>query len=184
MRNEDYRAILERRDRVQQANAVTRWTGSWLTDFVAVDPVGTLLLEPDLRAEITAELDCIRQAGRQVCLRDADYVPVDLRVDVCLEPDASNAAMARAITKALMAFFDPDNFTFGTPLIRSALEACIQCVPGVRGVESIEVRRRGKADFEPMPPRLMTAPHQILQLANDPSRPERGFLEVSTHGGG
>jgi hypothetical protein len=28
------------------------------------------------------------------------------------------------------------------------------------------------------------APHQILQLANDAARPERGFLEIHTHGGG
>ena len=184
VRNEDYRTILEQRETIQQANAVTRWTGSWATDFVAVDPVGTLVLLDDLRREIEVELDCIRQAGRQVCLRDADYVPVDVKVDVCVEPEAANAAMVRAITKALKTFFDPDHFTFGTSLIRSDLEATVQCVPGVRGVEMIEIRRRGKADFEPMPAQLDTAPHQILQLANDPARPERGFLEISAHGGG
>jgi len=183
-RNEDYRTILERRNTIQQANAVTRWTGSWLTDFVAVDPAGTQVLDPYLRADVVAELDCVRQAARQVCLRDADYVPIDVEVDVWLEPAVSNAAMVRRITEALNQFFDPDNFTFGTLLIRSALEAAVQCVGGVRGVEAILVRRRGKADFEPMPPRLLAAPHEILQLANDPARPERGFLEVSAHGGG
>jgi hypothetical protein len=184
VRNADYRTILERRARIQQANAVTRWTGSWSTDFVAVDPVGTQVLTAALRREVARELDCVRQAGRQVCLRDADYVPVDVRADVCVAPDTANAAMIRAITQALQAFFDPDRFTFGTPLIRSDLEAVIQCVPGVRGVETIDIRRRGKADFEPLPARLDTAPHQILQLANDPARPERGFLEISAHGGG
>lgn len=184
VRNEDYRNILERRETIQQANASTRWTGTWLTDFVAVDPIDAQALTADLKAEIAAELDCIRQAGRQVCLRDADYIPLDVFVDVCAEPDASNARLARAITKALMALFDPDNFTFGTPLIRSQIEATVACVRGVRAVETLQIRRRGKADWEPMPARLLVAPHQILQLANDPARPERGFLEIHTHGGG
>ncbi|MGJ8628238.1 MAG: hypothetical protein ACSHXB_14855 [Sulfitobacter sp.] len=184
VRNEDYRAILERRATIQQANASTRWTGSWPTDFVAVDPTGTQILSDTLRVEIAQELDCVRQAGRSVCLRDADYIPIDICVDVCVEPDTSNAAMTRKITKALVDFFDPDNFTFGTPLIRSGLEAAVHCVPGVRGVEETKIRRRGKADFETLPARLMVAPHQILQLANDAARPERGFIEVSAHGGG
>jgi hypothetical protein len=98
--------------------------------------------------------------------------------------------MIRRITRRLtkgdadQAYFHPDNFSFGTPLIRSDLEAAVQCVPGVRGIETIEVRRRGWHDFLPMPPRVEAAPHQILQLANDPARPEKGFVEVSVHGGG
>lgn len=190
VRNEDYREILERRDTIQQANATSRWTGSWTTDFIAVDPMDTETLSPELRQSLETELDCIRQAGRSVCLRDADYVPIDLRIDVCLEPDASNAAMVRKITERLTsrrsgtAFFDPDNFSFGVPLIRSDLEAEVHCVKGVRGVESIQVRRRGWHGFQPLPARLETAPHQILQLANDPARPELGHVEISAHGGG
>jgi len=190
VRRADYQEILERRDDLQAARAAARWTGSWATDFVSVDPFGTTILKPELRASVEAELDCIRQAGRQVCLRDPDYVPVDIRVDVCLEPDASNAALIRLITKRMAgfkdvdAFFHPDNFSFGDPLIRSELEAEIQCVPGVRGVESIEIRRRGIHDFVALGPRIDVAPHQILQLSNDPAHPERGFLEVTVHGGG
>ncbi len=190
VRAEDYRAILERRPTIQQANASARWTGSWTTDIVAVDPVGTTELSPALRAEIEAELDCIRQAGRAVCLRDPDHVPLDLQIEVCLEPDASASALTRRIADRLTRgrpaqnFFHPDNFTFGTALLRSTLEATVQGVPGVRGVEAIRLRRRGWHDFEPMPARIEVAPHQILQLANDPARPERGYVEISVHGGG
>jgi hypothetical protein len=190
VRSEDYRQILERRDDIQQANATARWTGSWTTDFVAVDPVGSTVLGPGLRAELEAELDCIRQAGRSVCLRDPDYVPIDLKIDVCLDPNVSNSAMIRKIARRLTKggaaenYFHPDNFTFGTPVLRSDLEAVIQCVDGVRGIESIDVRRRGRHDFEPMPARVDAAPHQILQLSNDPARPERGHVEISVHGGG
>ena len=39
-------------------------------------------------------------------------------------------------------FFHPDNFTFGQPLRRSDLEAAVQSVPGVKGVEEIKLRVR------------------------------------------
>jgi hypothetical protein len=190
VRNQDYRQILERRADIQQANANTRWTGSWPTDFIAVDPVDVNELSADLRTSLESEIDCIRQAGRSVCLRDPDYVPIDVKIDVCLDPGASNAATLRRITRRLTQgalednYFHPDNFSFGDSLIRSDLEAAVQCVDGVRGVEAIEYRRRGWHDFETMPARVETAPHQILQLSNDPARPERGYLEVSVHGGG
>lgn len=190
VRNLDYRQILERRSNIQQANANSRWTGSWSTDFIAVDPIDSNTLAADLRASLEAELDCIRQATRSVCLRDPNYVPIDVKIDVCLEPVASNASTLRRITRRLTQgarqdnYFHPDNFSFGDSLIRSDLEAAVQRVEGVRGVEAIEYRRRGWHDFETMPARVETAAHQILQLANDPARPERGYLEISVHGGG
>ena len=46
VRPEDYEQILGKIDFVQRAAAVTRWTGSWSTDFVSVDPLsGTALTE-------------------------------------------------------------------------------------------------------------------------------------------
>jgi predicted phage baseplate assembly protein len=190
VRSDDYREILERRDDLQAARATARWTGSWSTDFIAVDPLGTTRLSTELRASVEAELDCIRQAGRDVCLREPSYVPLDLRIDICAEPDASNAALVRAITRRLAnrddpnSLFHPDRLSFGDALIRSDLEAEIQCVTGVRGVESIQVRRRGLHDFRALGMRLEVAPHQILQLANDPAHPERGSLRVEARGGG
>lgn len=190
VRREDYRKILERRQDLQAARATARWTGSWSTDFISVDPVDTTTFAPELRASIENELDCVRQAGRDVCLRDPHFTPIDIRVEVCLNPDASNSTLIRKITKRLSdfrdvnAFFHPDNLSFGDPLIRSELEAEIQCMAGVRAVESIKIRRRGIHDFLELEPRIEVAPHQILQLSNDPRHPEWGFLEVTARGGG
>lgn len=190
VRPEDYREILERREDLQAARATPRFTGSWTTDFVAVDPTNSFELAPELRASVEAELDCIRQAGRQVCLRDPWYLPIDLRVDICAEPDASNAKLIRRVTKALVnfrdetSFFHPQQMSFGDKLYRSTLVAAIQCAEGVRAVESIDIRLRGIHDFQPLGPCVDVAPNQILQLSNDPAHPERGFLEVSAHGGG
>ncbi len=66
-----------------------------------------------------------------------------------------------ALTGSPPAFFAPDNFTFGTPLDRSPLEAAIQQVAGVRAVEDITFRRRGVLDWAELPATL-------------PARPQRG----------
>ena len=72
-------------------------------------------------------------------------------VSVCVKPDAYPGDVAELVTDALKApgFFDPSNFTFGQPLSRSALEAAIQCVVGVRAVEELTIRRRRRPGWHP-----------------------------------
>ena len=82
------------------------------------------------------------------------------------------------------AFFHFDNFTFGTPLERSALEAAIQKAPGVGGVLSIEFRRRGVTPgFITMPDTVPVAVNEIVLVETNPSRPERGSIRVRVEGG-
>jgi len=81
-------------------------------------------------------------------------------------------------------FFYLDNFTFGQPLERSALEAAIQKCSGVAGVECIMYRQRGViVNYIRMPDEVTIQPSQILRVDNDPSRPERGSLKVYVDGG-
>ena len=46
VRDEDYREIAERLPWVQRAGATARWTGSWLTELVTADPLGSFELPP------------------------------------------------------------------------------------------------------------------------------------------
>ncbi len=81
-------------------------------------------------------------------------------------------------------FFHPDNFTFGTHLQRSVLEATIQAVPGVRAVRRMRVRVRGSrrfSDFREL--RLEVGVDEILRLDNDPLRPGNGTLSLIPEGG-
>jgi len=78
-------------------------------------------------------------------------------------------------------FFDPDNFTFGDPLYRAMLEAAIQTVPGVLGVEDILMRVRGMFDWQPFAGFVFNVgDDRILRLDNDPAHPEAGSLIVGT----
>jgi hypothetical protein len=186
--DEDFEEIAERLAWVQQAGAVTRWTGSWLTTFVTPDPLGSFTLSDERRAELEGLMDCVRQAGREVHVLDPVFVDIDLDVTLCIEPGAYFGQVQERVIRALtgpagfgapLRFFDPDNFSFGDPLYRAELEAAIHAVPGVLAVEEIKLRRRGETDYE-----LFTSTSvevgsdRILRLRNDPRRPDQGSLRV------
>lgn len=186
VRPEDYSAIVERLDWVQRANSVTAWTGSWSTDFVAADPLGGVEYTADERAELEHVVDCIRLATRDARVVNPDYLDIDLAVEVCVAASAYPGEVIPRVIAALASpgLFNPDNFTFGQPLRRSALEAAIQNVPGVKGVEEIRIRVRRRRDWKVFDQaELAVAPRQIIRLQNDPLFPSRGSLSVTGHGG-
>lgn len=186
VRPEDYSSIVERLDWVQRANSVTAWTGSWSTDFVAADPLGGVEYTAAERAELEHVVDCVRLGTRDARVVDPDYLDIDLAVEVCVAATAYPGEVVPRVIKALTApgFFNPDNFTFGQPLRRSALEAAVHAVPGIKGVEEIRVRVRRRRDWIVFKqPELTVAPRQIIRLENDPLFPSRGSLHVTGHGG-
>jgi predicted phage baseplate assembly protein len=193
VRPEDYAEAVERLDWVQRAGASFRWTGSWLTAFATPDPVGSFTVSAAQRAEALDQLDRFRQAGRPAYLLDPIYANLDLVIVVCVAASAYQGEVEQQVLQALFGvrgirprqgFFSPDNFTFGTPLERSRLEAVIQEIPGVRAVEEIAIRRRGWFDW-----RLFTeltfqvGPDEVIRVENSTLVPERGSLKLEMRGG-
>ncbi len=193
VRPEDYRAAVETLSWVQRAGAVFRWTGSWLTVFATAGPKGTELITVGEHTEVIQLLNRYRLAGYECYSPSPRYASLDLIVTVCAQPDAFRGDVESAILTALSTsklsdattgFFYYEHFTFGMPLERSALEAAIQNAYGVAGVVSIQYRERGViAAFIDMPDSVPVGPDQILRVDNDPSRPERGSLQVIVKGG-
>lgn len=191
VRPEDYGERAEDLNFVQRANAATRWTGTWLSTFVTLDPLGASELSAEQWEQAEAWMDCVRQTGRDVLVLAPSYVPIDLTVNICVEPSAYASqvlSQVRAVlvggVEGVLPFFHPDHFSFGTPLHRAALEAKIQSVPGVRSVRRMRVRMRGVSpmrDFRQLS--LEVAPNQVLRLDDDPARPDDGTLLLSAEGG-
>ena len=190
---DDYGEQAEKLDFVQRAQGTPRWTGSWLSMFVAADPFGAFKLSTDQKAQLTAWMDCVRQTGREVIVKDPKPLSIDLQITICIQPFAYASQVLALVEDALVGtgggrdtkpFFSPDNFTFGMPLRRSALEATIQRIPGVRFVGPIQIRKRGIRGFAPMDVLIEKVdPDQVLQLANDPERPDAGTLRLIAEGG-
>ncbi len=185
VRNEDYRAQAGRLDWVQQAGAVTRWTGAWASTFVTADPKGAFEISEVRLAELQALMGAVRQVGRCVITRQPVFLPLDLKIAICLERGFAFGDVLARVLRALSpsagpgAFFHPDNFTFGTPLSRPSLEAAIACVEGVSAVLEIQVRIRGRTGYFTLDtPELAVADNRILKVENDPRRPGQGSIRI------
>src|SRR5262249_55335733 len=140
----DYQAAaqeftLPNRDRpIQRAKAMFRWTGSWLTVTLAVDPMGdsgeATGLSRELRLALMDYLDTRRLAGYDLEVTRALFVPVELVIEFCLRPGFLPGDVQQAIQQALSnsdlpggrrGFFHPDNFTFGDHLYVSRIYAAV-----------------------------------------------------------
>jgi uncharacterized phage protein gp47/JayE len=192
VRPEDYRTIAETLPWVQRAGTAIRWTGSWLSTFTTPDPVGSETLDLGPHLQLVSLLNRRRMAGAESFVPPPHYVALDLLVEVCATAEAYRGGVLAAIVAALIAgpppatagFFGQQNFTFGTPLDRSRLEAAIKNVTGVAGVTCLQHRMRGRTQgYVEMPDVLTVGSDEIIRLDNDPNRPDNGSLRVSVLGG-
>jgi hypothetical protein len=192
VRPEDYGTQAATHPGVQQAQGAFRWTGSYLSATTVVDPAGTGMLDEELRAEVQALLDARRQAGREVIVLPPRYVNLDLRATICLDRRAFRGRVEPRVLDALFGdarrgstgFFGPDNFTFGTPLRRPALEAVIASTPGVEAVIGMEIRVHGMTDFAPFEAfAFEVADDELIRLENSRRAPERGSFRLTMVGG-
>jgi hypothetical protein len=184
--------------RVQRARARFVWTGSWLTVFVHIDPIGGGALSESLRFALYAHLKDRKLAGYDLEIRAATYVPLALGLRVCVRSEFFAADVRAGLLRALSnranpdgtrGFFHPDNFTFGDPVLLSRLYAAVEAVPGVDSVVvtafcRLHQRNPQAATGENLGKgRLPVADMEIVRLDNDPSFPENGRLNLELLGG-
>jgi len=193
VRPEDYAEAVERLPWVQRAGAEFRWTGSWLTAFATPDPLGAFAITELQREDAYSQLDRFRQAGRPAYVLDPMYANLDLVITICVATSSYRAEVEERVLQVMFGtggirpkpgFFSPDNFTFGTPLERSQLEAAIQEVSGVKAVETILIRRRGWFDWRKFSElTLAVEPNAVIRVANDVMFPSRGTVKLRMEGG-
>lgn len=134
-------------------------------------------------------MNCVRMAGREVHVQGPRYRAIDLEITICIKPGhLPTEVRDRVLTRlrgddSNTGYFSPDTFTFGTPLRRLTLEAIVGAPPGVLGVREIRIAARGFHLIRPLELRYDVPLNQILRLASDPRKPERGSLTVITEGG-
>ena len=182
---------------IQRANAQFRWTGSWLTVTLAVDPRDADGVTPELRRALLAYLDTRRLAGYDLEVTPALYVPIDLTVEFCTRPGFRDGDVQQGIQRVLSTaelpgglrgFFHPDNFSFGDSLYVSQLYAVIMAVPGIESAQITRLARlrSPRADEETAANLrqgyLEVGPDQIVRLDDDRNFPQNGTLTVRPKG--
>lgn len=189
---DDYAEIVMREfaGSVQRAVATVGWNGTRYAAFVAIDPWASVAEQdrPGLCREIRDRLVArYRRMGHAVVVREATYVPIDLKLVVDLAPGAQVGVVRPALIELLTGsrppdgrpgFFHPDNLTFGEDIYRSRLEALAHRVPGVQAVTVARLQRLGRGpDGELERGVLLLGPREIARLAAAP-QPGDGALEL------
>ncbi len=197
---DDYADVTELRGDVQKAVATLRWTGSWHTVFVTVDPHGDRPVDEPFEAELEAWLDRYRMAGNDVEIEPPRYVPLDLALTVCVEADHPRSDVHQELVDRFsngirrdggLGLFHPDNLTFGQPVYLSRIVAEAMAVPGVRWVDAREragsanrFRRWGEPYRGEAEDGAITLERlEIARLDNDPNQPENGRIVFHVEGG-
>jgi len=189
----DYAAAAERRPDVQHATATFRWTGSWHTVFVTPDRFGGGSVDARFAARLRRHLERFRMAGYDLDVRAPRFVPLDIKLHICVRPDYFRAQVLQAVQQVLSAdvlpdgrlgAFHPDKFSFGDPVYLSRIVAAAQAVDGVDAVRPEKFQRL----VNPNPTSrddgvIAIGDLEIAQLANNPNFRERGRLELSAGGG-
>ncbi|MBA2695148.1 MAG: putative baseplate assembly protein [Actinobacteria bacterium] len=189
----DYAAAAQLLPAVSRAQATFRWTGSWHTVFVTVDPTATDTVPDPLDMSVRNHLTRYKQAGYDLEIDPPRFVPLRITLVVCAKPDHFRHDVAQALATVLSArtlpdrsrgFFHPDHVTFGQPVHLSELYAAVERVPGVDSVEVVEFHRYGEEPAgELTAGRIDVERLEIVRLNNDPNFPEHGVLTVEMRGG-
>lgn len=187
--------------KLQRAKAALRWTGSWYTMLVALDPAATEDADQELLDEITAYLSPFCRMGYDLLVSPARYAPLTVSMSVCVLPSYLRGHVEAAVLDVLsnrvlpdgsLGFFHPDNLSFGDGIYASRLIAAVQAVPGVQNVKLTELERfeisepahdRHAAEEVPSDSVLVMGPLEIARLDNDPDFPENGVLRLDVRGG-
>jgi hypothetical protein len=190
---EDYARLAERHEGVQRAAAELRWNGSWYEARVAVDPLGEAEADAALLSEIEGHLYRYRRIGHDLAVRPATYVPLDIVLEVCVEPGFLRghvkAALlqrfgAHCLPSGARAFFHPDEHTFGEGIALSRLVAAAQDVAGVRSVTVRRLERLFEGPAGEIESGLLPiGTLEIARLENDPDFPEHGRVTFELRGG-
>jgi hypothetical protein len=176
---------------VARAAASYAWTGSWRTVRLTIDPAGTDLLRPELRAAVAAHLEPVRLIGEDIEIRPPVFVPLRIVLSVCADPeiwlDDVRFVLEQEFSDGYtpdgrLGFFHPDAWTFGQTLHASQLLGRLEQVPGIAFARSVGMGRwdaptPGKRD------RIDVGPSQIIQVRNDPDHMELGSIVFDLGGG-
>jgi len=190
---QDYAQAAELMPEVSKAVATFRWTGTWHTVFLTIDPAGGQELTPELSARLRAWVTQFTQAGYDLEIAPPIYVPLEIEITVCTDAEHFRSDVYQALLRELgtgvvsggrQGFFHPDRFTFGQPLFLSQLYAAITRVDGVRSAKITKLQRFGRVvSGELDAGAVRVGPMEVVRCDNDPNFAERGVLAIHMEGG-
>jgi predicted phage baseplate assembly protein len=189
----DYAAITEANPQVDRAAASLRWTGSWYTVFVAVEPQGAGNLSSNLQKSLQHSVGAYRLAGQDLEFDSPQYVSLEIELSVCVDPNYFKSDVQAALLQVLSSqalpngqtgLFYPDNFTFGQTVYLSPVYAAARSVAGVVSVTAVKFQPQGVNTAQYLDAgEIPLGALQVARLDNDPDFPNHGQLTLVMMGG-
>jgi hypothetical protein len=192
----DYGDVAARDPAIREARGTLRWTGSWRTAFVAIDPApgGPAAAPPwALARSALQRLNLMRMAGVDLAVEPAIIVGVRIALAICVQPRYRRTDVALALTQVLISgqtcsgtpgLLDPSHFSFGQTIYLSPIIAAVQDVEGVASVRATAFQRVSDPARDAVADGFIKLQRlEIARVDNDPSRPDRGILELALDGG-
>ena len=190
---DDYARLAAQLPGVQSAAATMRWTGSWRSVFVSVDPFGGGALDAASQARLAQSLDGLRMAGHDLEIEAPIAVPLEIAVAVRVSPDYFGAEVAQALSEVFnsrvrpdgqLGLFHPDNFRIGQDVYSSPLYAAATAIDGVASVQITTFQRRGEPGRAALDAGVLPIGRlEVARLDNNPDFPERGVFSFVVRGG-
>jgi hypothetical protein len=188
----DYGAMAQTLQGVSQAQGTLRWTGSWYTAFVSIDPAGPWTT--DLATRVTSGLDMLRMMGTDLVVEEAVFVGLRIGLEVCVAPGFFRGDVYQALWKVLVTgdscagtpgLLSSVNFKFGQTVYASPIIAAAQAVTGAVSVmlTTFERMNRPTPSGQQPPTELTMGAIEIASCDNDPNHADRGSLTLTMDGG-
>lgn len=189
----DYVVAAERNAIIQHAAAASRWTGSWYTVFITAEPVRNIPLIPIILQSLYKTVNAYRLAGEDIEIRPPRFVSLRIELAICVAPGFFRRNVEKALLHAFAGgtqacggsgYFSADRFVLGQPVYLSPILKAARAVAGVQTVQAtvFEPQNRPtsmylRKGFIPI------GAFEVARVANDPSLPANGRLQLHMQGG-
>lgn len=163
---------------VREARGELRWTGSWYTAFVSVDPGGV---------DVSGPMDRLRMLGTDVAAETAIIVGLRIALAICVDAahfrgDVHAAIMARFTGPG--GILNAANFSFGQRVYASPLITAAQAIEGVLSVTLATFSRLDQPWVDGVADGFLTLGRlEIPRCDNDPDHLDHGLFIVTLDGG-
>ncbi|MBB3178407.1 putative baseplate assembly protein [Variovorax sp. Sphag1AA] len=190
---DDYARLATKLPGVQSAAATMRWTGSWRSVFITVDPFGGGSLDAAAESRLAQSLDSLRMAGHDLEIEAPIAVPLEITMQVTARPEYFRAEVSQALSEVFnsrvradgrLGLFHPDNFRIGQDVYSSPLYAAAMAIDGVASVQITTFQRRGEPGRAALDAGVLPIGRlEVARLDNNPDFPERGVFSFVVRGG-
>lgn len=149
--DQDWVVAAERFPGVRKAASFRRFTGSFITHFIAVIRPGGAAVDDEFKSNLRDFLERFRLSGTEVLIVAPVFVPLEITLLVRIASghlrSASRVALASVFGASTQqdgrrGFFDPDNFSFGESVYLGQVISEIMRVPGIESIDTTDSRNR------------------------------------------